>query len=134
MAEDFREQLTKGVPTNEDEAGLLRLASQIKAGKVVVILFLRHSLHAKLYLLFHPDPINPIIGYFGSSNLTFPGLSGQGELNIDVLDHDASQKLKNWFEDRWKYRWCLDISDELVHIIEESWAREEIIPPIIFIR
>lgn len=129
LAEDFRDQLTKGVPTNEDEAGLRRLASQIKAGKVVVKLFLRHSLHAKLYLLFRPDPINPIIGYLGSSNLTFPGLSGQGELNIDVLDHDASQKLAKWFDDRWNDRWCLDISDDLVKIIEESWAREDIIPP-----
>jgi superfamily II DNA or RNA helicase len=46
-----------------------------------------------------------------------------------VLDHDASQKLAQWFEDRWQDRWCLDISDELVQIIEESWAREEIIPP-----
>jgi superfamily II DNA or RNA helicase len=129
LAEDFRDQLTKGVPTNEDEAGLRRLASQIKAGKLVVKLFLRHSLHAKLYLLFRPDPINPIIGYLGSSNLTFPGLSGQGELNIDVLDHDASQKLAHWFEDRWSDRWCLDISEELVQIIQESWAREDIIPP-----
>lgn len=129
LAEDFREQLTKGVPTNEDEAGLRRLAAQIKAGKVVVKLFLRHTLHAKLYLLFRPDPINPIIGYLGSSNLTFPGLSSQGELNVDVLDHDASQKLAKWFEDRWTDRWCLDISNELVQIIEESWAREEIIPP-----
>lgn len=129
LAEDFRDQLTKGVPTNEDEAGLRRLASQIKAGKVVVKLFLRHSLHAKLYLLFRPDPINPIIGYLGSSNLTFPGLSGQGELNIDVLDHDATQKLARWFEERWKDRWCLDISNGLVQIIEESWAREEVIPP-----
>lgn len=129
LAEDFREQLTKGVPTNEDEAGLRRLAAQIKAGKVVVKLFLRHTLHAKLYLLFRPDPINPIIGYLGSSNLTFPGLSSQGELNVDVLDHDASEKLAKWFEDRWTDRWCLDISSELVQIIEESWAREEIIPP-----
>jgi superfamily II DNA or RNA helicase len=129
LAEDFREQLTRGVPTNEDEAGLRRLASQIKSGKVVVKLFLRHTLHAKLYLLFRPDPINPVIGYLGSSNLTFSGLSGQGELNIDVLDHDASVKLATWFEERWKDRWCLDISSELVKIIEESWAREEIIPP-----
>jgi superfamily II DNA or RNA helicase len=129
LAEEFRDQLAKGVPTNEDEAGLRRLASQIKAGKVVVKLFLRHALHAKLYLLFRPDPINPIIGYLGSSNLTFPGLSGQGELNIDVLDHDASKKLAKWFDDRWQDRWCIDISEELVQIIEESWAREEIIPP-----
>lgn len=31
LAEEFREQLTVGVPTNEDEAGLRQLAAQIKA-------------------------------------------------------------------------------------------------------
>lgn len=129
LAEEFRNQLTIGIPTNDDEAGLRRLASQIKAKKVIVKLFLKHQLHAKLYLLFRPDPINPTIGYLGSSNLTFAGLAQQGELNIDVLDHDACQKLAHWFEDRWNDRWCLDISEELVSIIEESWAREELIPP-----
>lgn len=129
IAEEFREQLTLGIPTDQDEAGLRRLASQIKSGKVVVKLFLEHTLHAKLYLLFRPDPINPIIGYLGSSNLTFSGLKHQGELNIDVLDHDACQKLAQWFEDRWNNRWCLDISKELVEIIETSWARETPILP-----
>ncbi len=129
LAEEFREQLTYGIPTNEDEAGLRRLAAQIKAKKVIVKLFLRHQLHAKLYLLFRPDPINPTVGYLGSSNLTFAGLSQQGELNVDVLDHDACNKLAKWFEDRWNDRWCLDISEELVSIIEDSWAREEPVPP-----
>ena len=129
LAKEFREQLTLGAPTNEDEAGLRRLARQIKAKKVIVKLFLEHPLHAKLYLLFRPDPINPTVGYLGSSNLTLSGLSHQGELNIDVLDHDACQKLARWFEERWNNHWCLDISKELVKIIEESWAREKLIPP-----
>src|SRR5450759_588342 len=114
LAEHFRRQLTLGAPTDADEAGLRRLAAQIKAGKVVVKLYLRHLLHAKLYLLYRSDRINPITGYLGSSNLTFSGLSHQGELNVDVLDHDAYQKLAKWFEDRWNDRWCLDISKEPV--------------------
>ncbi len=129
LAEEFREQLTIGSPTNEDEAGLRNLSRQIRARQLVVKLFLRHALHAKLYLLFRPDPINPIVGYLGSSNLTQSGLSQQGELNVDVLDHDACEKLAHWFEDRWTDRWCIDISNELAQIIDESWAREEPIPP-----
>ena len=129
LAEQFREQLVIGSPTNEDEAGLRRLAKQIKEEKAVVKLFLRYPLHAKLYLLFRPDPVNPRVGYLGSSNLTMSGLARQGELNVDVLDHDASQKLAQWFEDRWNDRWCVDISKEIVEIIDESWAREKPIPP-----
>ena len=129
LAEEFRKQLMLGAPTNGDEATLQRLAGQIKEGKVTVKLFLRHTLHAKLYLLYRQDYNNPISGYLGSSNLTLAGLSRQGELNVDVLEHDACLKLKKWFNDRWNDKWCLDISEELVSIIEESWAREELLPP-----
>lgn len=128
-AESFREQLMVGAPTSVDEAGLRDLARQLREGKLVVKLFLRHPLHAKLYLLYRNDYNNPITGFLGSSNLTFAGLRHQGELNIDVLDQPASQTLKQWFEDRWQDRWCIDISQELVTVIEESWAREDLLQP-----
>jgi superfamily II DNA or RNA helicase len=129
LAEEFRNQLTLGMPNNADEAGLHRLAQQLRSGRVSVKLFLKHPLHAKLYLLFRTDHNNPITGFLGSSNLTLSGLSKQGELNVDVLDHDAAEKLAKWFEDRWADRWCLDITAELINVIEESWAREEILSP-----
>jgi superfamily II DNA or RNA helicase len=129
LAQDFRDQLMVGIPTNADEEGLRRLAAQITSEKLRVKLFLRHPLHAKLYLLFRQDPVNPKIGYLGSSNLTLAGLSKQGELNVDILDRDACDKLATWFEDRWNDRFCIDISQELVDIINNSWARLEPIPP-----
>ena len=129
LAQNFRDQLTFGAPTDADEAGLRRLSAQLKSGKVIVKLFLRHTLHAKLYLCFRSDPINPIIGFLGSSNLTFSGLSGQGELNVDVLDHDATEKLARWFNERWDDRWCIDITSELIQVIDESWARPDVLPP-----
>ncbi len=129
LATQLREQLTFGAPTNEDEVALRRLARQLRAGRVRVQLFLRHSLHAKLYLLYREDPVNPVTAFLGSSNLTFAGMAGQGELNVDVLDQDAARKLERWFEDRWEDRYCIDITGELIAIIEESWAREELVPP-----
>jgi PLD-like domain len=81
LVEEFRDQLTWGAPSNEDETGLRRLAAQIKARKVVVKLFLAYPLHAKLYLLFRPETVNPAVGFVGSSNLTMAGLSEQGEFN-----------------------------------------------------
>jgi len=129
LAAEFREQLAQTIPTNQKEGTLRRLAQQLRDKKVVIKLFLKSPLHAKLYLLFRGDNFNPIIGYLGSSNLTYAGLSGQGELNIDVLDEDTCQKLADWFEARWQDRWSLDISAQLIEIIEQSWAREELIPP-----
>jgi len=61
--------------------------------------------------------------------LTLAGLSQQGELNVDVVDSDATAKLADWFEDRWRDRWCLDISKELAEIIDQSWAGQELVPP-----
>jgi superfamily II DNA or RNA helicase len=129
LAEEFKEQLTLGAPTNEDEVNLRKLAKQLREKKVRVKLFLRHPLHAKLYLLFRRDNFQPILSYLGSSNLTLAGLSHQGELNVDVPDGDASQKLAKWFEDRWNDWGCVDISEDLIKVIEESWAREDLIPP-----
>ena len=129
LAEEFRQQLTYGIPTAKDEAGLRRLANQLREKKVVVKLFLKHSLHAKLYLCYRDDANNPRTGFVGSSNLTFAGLSHQGELNVDVLDLDATKKLEDWFNDRWNDNFAFDITEELIEIIENSWAGEELISP-----
>lgn len=129
FAAHLREQITLGIPTGQDEAGLRRFAQQLRAGQVVVKLFLPYPLHAKLYLLFRDDVNNPITGFVGSSNLTLSGLSRHGELNVDVLDHMGTEKLSRWFDERWDDRWALDVSADLATIIETSWAREEPIPP-----
>lgn len=129
FAQHLREQITFGIPTAKDEAGLRNLALRLRSGQLIVKLFLPYPLHAKLYLLFRQDVNNPITGFVGSSNLTMSGLSRQGELNVDVLDHDAAEKLSNWFADRWKERWCIDVSVDLAEVIETSWARETVVPP-----
>lgn len=122
----FREQLSLGMPSNVVEAKLRILARQLQSQKLYVKVFLRYKLHAKLYLLWlHRSPIAPEVGYLGSSNLTLAGLQHQGELNIDILDKQAFQILSQWFEDRWQDSCCLDISQDLIEMIENSWAGEK---------
>lgn len=129
IAQEFKDQLTIGSPSDPDENSLRKLSRQLKEEKVVVKLFLQYPLHAKLYLAFSDDRRVPTIGFLGSSNLTLAGLSRQGELNIDVLDQDAANKLAQWFDDRWNDRWCIDISKELIEIIDQSWASEKLFSP-----
>lgn len=121
LAIEFRKQLEQGRSNKKDQSELLRLASQLESGKVAVKLHCRHPLHAKLYLLHLKEAISPQIGFLGSSNLTYSGLGGNGELNVDVKDDDACKKLSKWFDARWNDRFSLDISAELAAILRESW-------------
>ncbi|MBL8145374.1 MAG: NgoFVII family restriction endonuclease, partial [Anaerolineae bacterium] len=126
---EFRNQLTIGAPTDADEAGLRQLARQIRARTLQVKLYLRYPLHAKLYLLHRADPVTPVYAFLGSSNLTLAGLRVQGELNTEVTDRDAAWKLAQWFDQRWMDSRCLDISEELAQVIDESWAGERLLSP-----
>jgi len=47
FAADAAKQLTWGIPTATDEAGLRKLAAQLRGGKVTVKFFGAHPLHAK---------------------------------------------------------------------------------------
>lgn len=100
MADEFRRQLTIGAPTRADQEGLDRLKAQLESGKLIVKFILRNPLHAKLYLAHKRAVDQPRVAYLGSSNLTSAGLAGQGELNTDILDHDATEKLAAWFDAR----------------------------------
>ena len=122
---DLRRQLTFGLQTNEDEAALRKLKAQLNAGKVTVKLHLRYPLHAKLYLAHRPgDTSNPIMSLMGSSNLTFGGLMRNGELNAEFGDPDDGRKFDKWFTDRWNDAFSLDITNDLVGILDECWASE----------
>ena len=130
IAEDFRNQLLLGLPTNADQNTIRHLLRQLKENKICVKLYLREPLHAKLYLAYRPDDYsNPIPAVLGSSNLTYSGLTGNGELNAEFGDSHTADMLSKWFNTRWEDRCCVDITEELIKALEDSWASEKAIPP-----
>ncbi|MBC7077559.1 MAG: NgoFVII family restriction endonuclease, partial [Synergistales bacterium] len=129
VVEAFKRQLEFGIPTAEAENTLRHLARQLRSGKVHIKSYLRHPLHAKLYLVEREEAITPLVGFVGSSNFTRPGLTNQGELNVDVVDQDAARKLLNWFDTLWNDNLAVDLSKELAELIEHSWAGQENVRP-----
>ena len=130
IAREFKQQLLRGLPTQQDEWTLRRLSAQLKDEKVCVKLYLAEPLHAKLYLAHRPDDNwNPVQAIMGSSNLTFSGLTKQGELNAEFGDSDNAKKLADWFDDRWNDRYCIDITKELIEAIDHSWASNDPLLP-----
>ena len=67
LAQEFKDQLTIGTPTEADERALRKLSQQMKDKKVAVKLHLRYTLHAKLYLAYSEDKRVPVVGFLGSS-------------------------------------------------------------------
>lgn len=125
----FRQQLMRGAPTSEDEATIRELRNQLSDGRLAIKLFTRRPLHGKTYICHRPDKITPIVAYVGSSNLTTAGLANNFELNVDVVDSDGAAKLDGWFEDRWNDKFSIDVTEDLIEVIDESWASEELLTP-----
>jgi hypothetical protein len=136
MARDFRNQLLWGVPSNKDQLTLNTLLRQLQEKKVVVKLYAkREPLHAKLYIAHRPtDFANKIQALMGSSNLTYSGLTGQGELNGLYVAKEDTEKLADWFDERWNDRFCIDITEALINILQESWACANIPPYYIYLK
>ena len=124
----FRDQLDLEMPTEQAEQALRALALQIRQEKVKIKVYMQR-LHAKLYVHYRRDNVAAKVALLGSSNLSLGGLQRQGELNTDVVDQDAAKKLSDWFQDRWEDEYALDVSEDLAKLIEESWAREDPLPP-----
>lgn len=126
LVRHLRTQLMRGIPNRTEQLTLQQLREQIKSGAVEMKVFTDAPLHGKSYIFHAPDnPFLKMRGYVGSSNLTAAGFYRNLELNIDVVDDDATTKLAGWFEDRWTSRFSLKITAEIIELIEESWAAQD---------
>lgn len=126
LVNHLREQLMRGLSTKEGQASLRALKRQLQDGMVEIKVFTRRPLHGKAYILHNPGHYAlPVMGYLGSSNLTAAGLYSNLELNVDVLDQDAAHKLNEWFTSHWEDHFSLPITEQIIELIEESWAAEK---------
>lgn len=121
----LREQLMRGISTRSDRESLQSLRDLLASKAVEIKVFTRRPLHGKTYVCHREDLNNPITGFVGSSNLTRPGLSSNLELNVDVVDFQGAQELANWFEARWADKFSRPVTEEILDLLDESWARKE---------
>lgn len=122
----FAQQLIWGIPTKADEAGLRQLRRDLESGLLKVKFAAREPLHAKLYVAHLPaGPDGFRHGIVGSSNFTAAGLSKQGELSLEETDIQVTQELADWFAARWGDKFSIDVTYELIDVLEQSWVRED---------
>jgi len=126
LVRHLREQLMRGLPSATQREELQALAEQLRSGTVEMRVFTSQPLHGKTYIFRDPNaPQLKTMAYLGSSNLTGAGLTRNLELNVDVMDQQAAQRLAVWFQDRWSDPFTLPVTAEIIELIEESWAGEQ---------
>ena len=99
--------------------------------------FTSEPLHGKTYIARqHLDEHDHVqaIGFVGSSNFTHAGLHTNRELNIDVLDSNGTEELQKWFNKLWKSRSSYLINDEIIDLIEQSWAVKQPSPYDVYLK
>ena len=123
VLDSFRHQLMLGVPSIDDEKSLYQLGLQLKSKRLVVKLYLPAPIRYNFYLL--KNEYKALGGFLGS-NLTFMGMVEDESENFEAI---AFEKYDRQFQERWNDRWCVDLSEDILKIIEASWARTEFISP-----
>ena len=126
LVRHLRNQLMRGLATKAGQRTLQTLKRQLHDGLVEMKVFTEKPLHGKTYIFHAPEKKHGARwSYVGSSNLTGAGLNRNLELNIDVQDSDANNKLAAWFDERWDDPFSLSITGEIIDLISESWADEQ---------
>lgn len=120
--QEFAEQLTAGLPSDASAKAIRDLLSDLKNGLVTVKFAARRRLHAKLYLCHMDGGAGGFTAFVGSSNFTSSGMQGSGELNLKETDNEKGEELAQWFKEHWDDLFSIDITRELIQVLENSWA------------
>ena len=100
---------------NDFLKGVPPIVAAIGSGKVQCRVFRKDKFHAKAYLTHGQAAVIGSFGLVGSSNFTYPGLTDNVELNVQIRGTDVGL-LQDWYERHWNE--AEDVSQELLRTLE----------------
>ncbi len=106
-SEKFKNDFLQGVPA---------IVDAIRSGKIECRVYRRDKFHAKAYLTHGKAAVVGSFGLVGSSNFTFPGLSDNVELNVQIRGNDV-RLLQEWYEKHWED--AEDITPDILRTLEK---------------
>ena len=123
-ARDGARKTLEYMPQSEkDKAAVEKLASLMRRKKLLVRVYTREQLHAKVYILEEIGGTEKTYVFIGSSNLSISGIRDHAELNLRTEHPAETRQMLDWFERHWNDLGTQDFTAELADIISESWAR-----------
>src|SRR6266850_69926 len=100
---------------NDFLAGVPAIVDAIRSSKISCRVYRKDKFHAKAYITHARLEVVGSWALVGSSNFTYPGLTENIELNVQITGAPVSV-LQEWYEEHWKV--AEDVTAEILQIIE----------------
>ena len=100
---------------NDFLIGVPAIADAITSGKIACRVYRKDKFHAKAYITHARQEVIGAFGLVGSSNFTYPGLSENVELNVQLAGRQVNA-LQDWYEQYWEA--AEDVTPEILRTIE----------------
>lgn len=100
---------------NDFLEGVPAIVEAIRKEKIQFKVYRKDKFHAKAYITHGRAKVIGSFGLVGSSNLTYPGLYNNVELNVQISGPEV-KILQDWYEHYWKQ--AEDITPDILHTIE----------------
>jgi SNF2 family DNA or RNA helicase len=101
---------------NDFLTGVDQIVQAIASGKIQCRVYAKKKFHAKAYITHSKLAVVGSSALVGSSNFTFPGLTGNVELNVQL--RREVEELQQWFDAHWAE--AEDASAEVLKVMERQ--------------
>jgi hypothetical protein len=112
-------QLDKSIEAEKEKndflAGVPAIVEALKSGKIECRVYRKDKFHAKAYITHARLEVVGSSALVGSSNFTYPGLTENIELNVQITGGPVSV-LQEWYETHWAE--AEDVTPEVLQVIE----------------
>lgn len=100
---------------NDFLVGVPAIVEAIRSGKIKCKVYRKEKFHAKAYITHGRQAVVGSFGLVGSSNFTYPGLTENVEMNVQITGTQVNT-LQKWYESYWGS--AEDVSPQILRVIE----------------
>lgn len=100
---------------NDFLTGVPAIVEALRSGKIRCRVYTKDKFHAKAYITHARQEVVGSFALVGSSNLTYPGLVENVELNVQIRGTDVNV-LQEWYEAHWNE--AQDVTAEVLEVVE----------------
>ena len=120
VAGKLDESLEREKDRNAFLEGVDAIVEAIRTGKIACRVYRGEKFHAKAYITHARMEVVGSSALVGSSNFTFPGLTENIELNVQITGRPVTV-LQEWYEEHWNR--ATDVTPDVLRVIERHVAQ-----------